>query len=692
MTLRFLLLFLIFLSVRDFVSAQNSVEQYYAVAFKSTNDTAKVNALNALARYHVNVSMDSADYYSKQAETIALNLKYQRGIIMARVTKGILESDRGNYPEALDLLLNAGADAEAMGDYNIVAGQRLNLGNIYVRMGDLNTAMETYQSGIDICEKHGIKYTQASLYTSVGMVLRMQNDLDSALIYYEKVLEIHYNELHDSTVIAAVYNNIASLYFSKKDNKTAENYLLKSYEINKLMGNERYQIMNLANLAGMVGQMPGGNLEKANEYYDMALDLALRTKSKEALQSIYESMAIVHYNHSEYRDAFEYLMKANTYKDSVLGDEKQNQILAISKDFKTRQIQDSLRIKEQELALSQSNEEAANLKASKSTLQLVIALVLLIAILVVLFFVYRHFKNQKKINALLQQKNDEIYHQKIEIEQKNTELTDSINYAKRIQQALLPSTSYLQKVLGEHFLIFKPKDIVSGDFYWVKHQGNKHYFAVADCTGHGVPGAMVSMLGFETIDRISTGEISNSADFVNKVNDALVNSLTARNAEQTTREQQVKDGMDLSLCIVTDKQKLSYCGANNECYIMRSNDKNFPAENDRLKIIKGDQFSVIELKPTKRPVGLFESDENFISVELQLLQGDMFYLFSDGYADQFGGEKGKKLKTSAFREALLKYAHLDMKQQCDALEIYLSEWQHNFDQLDDITVLGVKVE
>lgn len=125
MTLRFLLLFLIFLSVRDFVSAQNSVEQYYAVAFKSTNDTAKVNALNALARYHVNVSMDSADYYSKQAETIALNLKYQRGIIMARVTKGILESDRGNYPEALDLLLNAGADAEAMGDYNIVAGQRL---------------------------------------------------------------------------------------------------------------------------------------------------------------------------------------------------------------------------------------------------------------------------------------------------------------------------------------------------------------------------------------------------------------------------------------------------------------------------------------------------------------------------------------------------------------------------------------
>ncbi|MBL7897672.1 MAG: tetratricopeptide repeat protein, partial [Crocinitomicaceae bacterium] len=592
----------------------------------------------------------------------------------------------------LELLLNADADAQKIGEYNIVAGTRLNLGNTYVRMGDLTTAMETYQSGIDICEKHGIKYTQASLYTSVGMVLRMQNDLDSALIYYEKVLEIHYNELHDSTVIAAVYNNIASLYFAKKDKKTAENYLLKSYEINKLMGNERYQIMNLANLAGMVGEMPGGDLSKANEYYDMALEMAYKTKSKDALQSIYEGMALVHYNHSKYREAFEYLYKANAYKDSVLGDEKQKQILAISKDFKTRQIQDSLRIKEQELALSHSNEEAANLKASKSTLQLLIAIVLLIAILVVLFFVYRHFKNQKKINELLQQKNEEIFHQKIEIEQKNTELTDSINYAKRIQQALLPSASYLQKVLGEHFLIFRPKDIVSGDFYWVKHQGNKHYFVVADCTGHGVPGAMVSMLGFETIDRVSTGDIAGSADFVVKVNDALVNSLTARNEEQTTREQQVKDGMDMSLCIVTDKQKLSYCGANNECYILRSNDKNFPADSDRIKIIRGEQFSVIELKPTKRPVGLFESDENFTSVELQLLQGDMFYLFSDGYADQFGGDKGKKMKTSAFREVLLKYANLSMKDQCKALENYLAEWQHNFDQLDDITVLGVKVE
>ncbi|MBK9192684.1 MAG: hypothetical protein IPM77_14970 [Crocinitomicaceae bacterium] len=212
----------------------------------------------------------------------------------------------------------------------------------------------------------------------------------------KKVLEIHYNELHDSTVIAAVYNNIASLYFAKKDKKTAENYLLKSYEINKLTGNVRYQIMNLANLAGMVGDMPGGDLNKANEYYNMALEMAYQTKSKDALQSIYEGMALVHYNHDRFKDAFDYLYKANAYKDSVLGDEKQNQILAISKDFKTRQIQDSLRIKEQELALSHSNEEAANLKASKSTLQLVIAIVLLAAILVVLFFVYRHLKHRKK--------------------------------------------------------------------------------------------------------------------------------------------------------------------------------------------------------------------------------------------------------------------------------------------------------
>ena len=669
---------------------QPTIEASYAKVHAAANDTAKVNGLNYLAKYHVNVDQDSSRFYVEKALALAEKLNYRRGYGLAKLTMGILEADRGNYPESLDLILEATTIAEELKDYQFMAGCKLNLGNFYIKTENYDKAIEIYREGVAICEKHAIYYTQASLYTSIGMGLKMQGELDSALYYYEKVLDIHYSTLHDSVIIAAIYNNIAALHFTAGDVKTAENYLVKSLEINRITGNQRYILMNLSNLGGLVGA-PGGDLKKSTEYFEMAIEMAKQMRSKEALESIYKNMSEVHYNHQKYKEAFDYQTLSLIYRDSILGEDKQSQIMEISEAFETKLIQDSLRIKEQELALSQSNEEAANLQAAKSAWQLIGAVVLLLCILVILFFVYRNSKNQKRINALLQEKNDEINHQKLEIEEKNTELTDSINYAKRIQNALLPSANYLDKVLGNHFLIFKPKDIVSGDFYWVKEAENLLYFAVADCTGHGVPGAMMSMLGYETIERVSNMSMSSSADFVNEVNDALVHSLSSKNAS-TNSSEAVKDGMDLAFCMITDKRKLSFCGANNECYIIRKNGLPLPEISDMINLIRGDAYTVIELKATKRPVGAFDSNYPFKTVDLELLQGDTFYLFSDGYADQFGGEKGKKMKTSAFREALLKSTHLAMAAQCSFLENHLAVWQQNFDQLDDITVLGIKVE
>lgn len=686
-----LLQFLVLFTLNAFSQGPAQLQKNYLKLTQSGNDTAKVNALNFLAKYHINVDQDSGRFYVEKALTLAEKLNYPKGLGQAHLTLGILESDIGNYPEGLDHILKAIEIAEKTEDHHLLAGCKLNLGNFYFKTGDIDKALETYRNGLDICNQYGLYYTQASLYSSIGMGLKMKGELDSALIYYEKVLDIQYNSLHDTVIIAAVYNNIAALYYQKGDLMTAENYLVKSYEINEATGNQRYMLMNLSNLGGLCGH-PNGDLKKSTEYFERAIVMAKEMRSNEALESIYKSMSEVHYNHFKFKDAYDYLHLSLIYKDSILGEDKQTQIMAISEKFQTKQFQDSLRIKEQELALSQSNEEAANLKASKSTWQLLGAIFLLLCILVVLFFVYRNSKNQKRINALLQEKNDEINHQKLEIEEKNTELTDSINYAKRIQQALLPSPQYMNKVLGDHFLIFKPKDIVSGDFYWVKQVGNKICFAVADCTGHGVPGAMVSMLGYETIEKVSGQLSDNAAHFINQVNESLIHSLTSKNEDTISTENQVKDGMDLSLCIVSDKDQVSFCGANNECYIIRSNDQTMPDEDDGLKLIRGEKHTVIELKATKRPVGLFDSQNEFRASRLKLLKGDQFYLFSDGYADQFGGDKGKKMKTSTFRENLLKCAHMSMTAQKEYLENYLASWQNNFDQLDDITVLGVKVE
>lgn len=673
------------------LNAQTALQLNYIKLKNPANDTAKVNALNYLGKYHVNVDQDSARFYVGQAQILSEKLHYKRGLGMSYLTQGILESDLGNFPEALDLILNAITIAEDIKDYQLLAGSILNLGNFYIKTGDIDMALATYKEGLVISRLHDLDYTEASLLTSYGMGLKMKGDNDSAIIYYEKVLQIHYTQLHDSVIIAAIYNNMASAHFSKGDIQTASNYLLESYKINKSMGNQRYMLMNLSNLGELNG-MPGGDFNQAVLYFEEAIEMAKKMRAKEALESIYNGMSMVYFNKGKYKEAYEFLTTSLAYKDSIYGEGKQAQMMEISAEFKNRQIQDSLTINQKELELSKSNELAAQLKASKVTWQLIGAGVLILATLLVLLAVYRNSQNQKRINAMLHEKNDEISHQKLEIEEKNSELTDSITYAKRIQQAILPSSSYLLKVLGDHFLIFKPKDIVSGDFYWVKYQNNKHYFAVADCTGHGVPGAMVSMLGFETIERVASADISDAAVFVNEVNEALVKSLTSKSDETISKENQVKDGMDLSLCIVSDKKILSYCGANNECYIIRKTNVSMPEASEQIKITTSLSYAVIELKPTKRPVGVYDSENEFKSVQLQLEKGDMFYLFSDGYADQFGGTKGKKMKTSTFRDTLLEAAHLPMKDQLKYLENHLANWQNNFDQLDDITVLGVKVE
>lgn len=670
------------------VIAQNTqLEVNYNKVRRSENDTIKANGLNFLAKYHINKDQDSAWFYVENALLLSQKLGYRAGTAYANLTIGILENDRGNFPRGLDHILKATEEAQQIKDYTLLAGCKLNLGNFYIKTGDIDKALEVYQEGIDLCQKHHIVYTQASLYTSYGMGLKQKGELDSALIYYEKVLDIHHNVLHDSVVIAAIYNNVAALYFQKNDNQTAENYLLKSYEINRRTGNMRYQLMNLSNLAELNG-MPGGDFDKSVNYFEQAIEMAKKMEAKEALESIYNGMSRFYYNHGKFHEAYDNLMISLAYKDSIMGDDKQNDIRAISEQFKTKQIQDSLRIKNQELLLAQSNAEAANLRASKTSLQLFGAIAILILILGVLIIVFRNAKNQKRINNLLHEKNNEINLQKLTIEEKNLELTDSITYAKRIQSALLPSPGYLQRVLGDHFLIFKPKDIVSGDFYWVKQEAGKHYFAVADCTGHGVPGAMVSVLGFETIERVASSNPQDAALFIKEVNESLVHALT----EKATETSNVRDGMDIALCIVSDRKKLSYCGANNECYVIRKSDQPMPAETSNIRLQSAGNYTLIELRPTKRPVGAFESSHDFTGVDLHLLQGDTFYLFSDGFADQFGGDKGKKMKTSTLRNALLSCVHLPMPQQKEFLEKYLKEWQGGFDQLDDITVLGARVE
>lgn len=264
--------------------------------------------------------------------------------------------------------------------------------------------------------------------------------------------------------------------------------------------------------------------------------------------------------------------------------------------------------------------------------------------------------------------NTKLEIQKAEIEQKSNDILDSIKYAERIQTAILPTDDTLNNIFeGEHFVLYKPKDIVSGDFYWADKFDNQAIFAAVDCTGHGVPGAFVSIVGFNGLNRtVNEFDLRQPAQILDKLTDLVVGTFAKS-------ESQIKDGMDIALCNIDySKNILTYAGANNPLILIRNGE-------------------LTEIKANKQPIGEFHNRVPFTNHELKLEKGDCIYVFSDGFADQFGGEKGKKFKNKALKELLIEISTFDMRTQRAKLSEAFENWKGDFEQLDDVCMFGVKI-
>ena len=287
-------------------------------------------------------------------------------------------------------------------------------------------------------------------------------------------------------------------------------------------------------------------------------------------------------------------------------------------------------------------------------------------------------ENERVLEAKVIERTEEVVRQKEEIEIQNRKLeilykhiTDSIRYAKRLQDAILPKQSTIERLLPESFVLFKPKDIVSGDFYWLFEAKDKIFIAVVDCTGHGVPGAFMSIVAHNMLNQIVKDKPDlNAADFLNELN-----SLAGKTINQHSEDSAVRDGMDMTLCILdTSTNMMDIAGANNPLYIFR---------NENLQ----------ELRADKLPIGYLEDrpSRKFTNHRLQLEKGDTLYLFSDGYADQFGGPKGKKFMVGQFRSFLTQIHKAPMKEQYRTLDLTIEQWRGNLEQVDDILVVGFRI-
>jgi serine phosphatase RsbU (regulator of sigma subunit) len=320
-------------------------------------------------------------------------------------------------------------------------------------------------------------------------------------------------------------------------------------------------------------------------------------------------------------------------------------------------------------------------------------LFILVGFVIVLFFVgfiIKAYRDKQKSNQILfeqkrviEENKEEILFAKHEIEEKSDEILDSINYAKRIQTAILPSNSVWNENLKNSFVLYLPKDIVAGDFYWMEKIGEKVYFAAADCTGHGVPGAMVSVVCHSALNRaVREFNLRKPSDILDKVTDLVI-----RTFEKSDHE--VKDGMDISLCAVDlNNMKIEYAGAHNPFWLVR---KGLCEFKDLIKSETINDITLYEVKADKQPIGKFAFRKAFTNHEINLEKGDAIYLSSDGFPDQFGGPKGKKLKTKSLKKLLIRINEEPILEQKTLLTDEFNSWKGKLEQLDDVCLIGLKI-
>lgn len=314
----------------------------------------------------------------------------------------------------------------------------------------------------------------------------------------------------------------------------------------------------------------------------------------------------------------------------------------------------------------------SELNDSKQTI--IYFVVVILVFLVLVFFVIRSNYLRKQTNKTLLQQKEIIESQKTEVEtqkhlveEKQKEIIDSISYAKRLQEAILPPQEFINKHLPDNFILYKPKDLVAGDFYWAECVGDLFFIAAADSTGHGVPGAMVSVVCSNALNRtVKEFGLTDPGKILDKARELVVETF-----EKSASE--VKDGMDISLLCIDNKNKhVLWSGANNPLWFIQNNE-------------------LLEIKANKQPIGKTESPKPFITHQIEFKENTTFYLFTDGFADQFGGPNGKKFKYKQLSNLLLKNKDLSQKEQSAIIDRVFTEWKGDLEQVDDVCVIGIKI-
>ena len=660
-------------------------------SLESSNDnTIKINLLNELAETYLKKGID---YYYTGKYKIALQnfddaIKYyketdnEKGISACYNNIGSINFEQGSYLIALEYYQKALKIRKELNYKSGIASCLNNIGETYRKQTDYTQALQYYKHSLEIYTELNIKYGISAVFLNIGNVYQELKYYDKAHLSFKKSLKLK-QELDDKAGIATCYNNIGGTYFLQKKHVEAMEYLNKSLKINIEIDFQSLIAENFRSIARIYFEKK--DYKKAIYYTNKSLAISTKLNEKESSLKSYELLSEIYSEDQNYKEAYFYSKKHQNLKDNVFSTEKAKEITKIHMEYLQLQ-KDEIELLKQE---KKEQEYQLKLNRERNLRYTFIGGLLFLSILVILIF--RSNNEKKKANKLLNQKNTEINQQKEEIEAQRDlanaqkeEIIASITYAEKIQRAILPSKNLFEEILSEHFVLFTPKDIVSGDFYWIKKIKNFVIIATADCTGHGVPGAFMSMLGSSFLSEIVT---TRRLDSSGKILDSLRTKIK-KTLHQT--EGGAQDGMDISLYIMDlETLELQYSGAYNSLYIVRnqSENKNSEINNENIKY----KDKLIELKANRQPIARFIKETEFSTTIFQLKKDDQLYTFSDGYADQFGGEHESKFMSKRFKKLLVDINNKTMIDQKNILEKTFDNWKGNLSQIDDVLVIGVKI-
>lgn len=652
----------LFRKKKNLDSALILANKAYDIAKKYNNLSDVANAYNVYGTIYEQLNQsDKADKYYQEALKISSTIKDKKEILSAYLHLGINCKKTEDITNALKYLLEAIKISEDINDSRSRFTININLGSIYERTKDNKKAFECYRKALIINETDKDENDKAICYYKLGKLFHRERQIDSAKKYLMATLKIH-EKRNDQEGLIMDYANIGGFSYEENDFVNAEKNYLKAIEL-AINFKDSVRLNTLFSSMGMLAEKQN-KLDESIHYFNIGLKYITKKVFRETIMQYYKRMSDVYVRQKKYHEALQSYTLYKAWSDSSFNVNETRKQTELKLNYEFEQTQKKIE------AENKAKELISKAELEQERKQRNLLLIGLVIISLMLVITVKNYRAKQKANSILHKQKLEIERQKKLVEEKNHEINDSINYALRIQTASIPKLTELDTFFKNYDLFFKPKDVVSGDFYWAEKTNEFSLIAVGDCTGHGVPGAITSMIGSMLLNEIfNVKKIYSPNEVLTELNRLVKLTLRQDSASLTN------DGMDIAFCTINyQSNELLYAGANRPLYIIHSNGE--------LKEYKATKMSVGGQVPLIQEYDLHK---------IQLQKGDTIVLSTDGYADQFGGEKEKKFTSKAFRNLLTQHHSKSPKELKQVVEDNYNSWKGIYEQTDDVLIFILKV-